>query len=246
MLKRETDIEITSHKIYKMGIEKCIHPDIIRVVMMYYMSLNNTDSLDIENILTICNKYKDMFIEAITSQKNAIHYYSNNDELKENAELQKAKNDLVDIQAAIGMYYYNLKNGKTFYKRKDAIILFEKLVIYNNPVVQNYLGWYYMTECYDYWKQKKGIALCNNSKKYREYIHAKELEYKSLVENILKQTLYKSHEEATLEFTIKVAEEKVEELSKKLKRIHYIKDSVKVKAIQDITNTIEYVYNNLV
>ncbi len=239
------NVEYISQKIYKKGILARVHPDIIKIVIMYYMSFNDCNiNLNIDELLQMCNTHKDLFTEAIKSQKEVIEFYANNDEYVSRKEISEAKKYLLDIQTAIGIYYYHIHDGNYYHKRQDGISLFEKTIKYNNPLAQFYLGNYYTKHSEDPVKRQEGIRLSNLFKNNTENLYVKETKYKELIENFLKTTLYKSSEFDTLEFILYNEEKKVAELITNLDKIHYMKDTLRIKAIGDITNTITYIYNN--
>jgi hypothetical protein len=226
--------------IHVKGAAKKIDPDITHVVILYYMS-KNKENVDVDNLLNICNIHKCFFVEAIHSDKAVRNCYAKDTESLARTRLTQMIRSLADLQTAIGMHYYNMYDGHTFYKRLNAVQLFQKAI--HNPLAQFYLGTYYTTDCLDPTKYQEGIRLHSAFLQHTDDIPVKEAKYRKDVDDIIQRTMYHHKEVALLEFSIECAERNVEKAASELAQIQHEKDTLRRIAVENACSAVDFVKN---
>ena len=231
------DVNRIAKQIQIKGHIKSIDPDITSVVIIYYMSkYKEKIDVDIDNLLDICNKNKEYFVEAIQSDKIVRAHYAKNDERLAKHEFDTAVRELTDLQTAVGIYYYNLYDGLHFYKRLDAITLFKEAVLQNNQLANFYLGSYYCADSRD-----KGQGLYFHSRFLEHTINRMEERYRKAVADIINCTVYKHQEFVLLDYAIERAQKTVEDARSKFEKIQYEKDRLRQIAIENARAAVEMI-----
>lgn len=130
-----------SQIVHQHGREMGIADEIIYAVILYITVLRHI-TFDIVMVLSVCNRYADIFRSMITSKTEAFALYTKSNKTKERVELLKC--ELADLQTVVGISYYNDYNGLSYFNREKGLVYLEQGT---NPLAKFYVGKHYIEHC---------------------------------------------------------------------------------------------------